>query len=194
MRTLHRGAGTVTLAVASPVDAAGTTLVGQVAAAYARAGASPVVVAVRPDDGGAALRAHLKGLDARVEVVADGAAAALAARAAGDTMVLVDLPELTFATETEASRALHADLAALGADELHLALPATTSAASADELAEMLEPLGLTHVALTQMDDTRRPGGGLGYCLRSGRGLSYVSGRDGVAPAGATAIAQLLLP
>lgn len=193
LRTLHRGAGSVTLAVTGPQGASGTTLVGQVAAAYAGVGAAPVVVAVRPQDGGAALRALLEGLDARVEVVADGAAAARIAGEAGDHMVLVDLPPLALGGTAEAA-ALAEDLAALGADELHLALPATTSAASADELAELLEPLGLTHVALTQMDDTRRPGGGLGYCLRSGRGLSYVSGRGGVTPASATAIAQLLLP
>ena len=42
--------------------------------------------------------------------------------------------------------------------EVHLALPATISAAAADELHGALAPLGITHVALTHADATARPG------------------------------------
>lgn len=195
LRTLgHRGQGALTLAVVGPVGAGTTTVVGHLAAAYARSGAVPVVViALRSPDGGAALRGRMAELGVAVETAIDGAhAKEIAARTAG-AMVLVDLPAVTLSAGTDTAD-LKRDLEALGADELHLALPATTSSASADELAVLLDPLGLTHVALTRMDDTRRPGAGLGFCISSGRPLSYLSVRGGIAPANATAVAQLLLP
>ena len=72
-------------------------------------------------------------------------------------LTLVDTPAAGPA-DAPRSPQLAADLRALGVDEVHLALPATISAAAADELASALAPLGITHVALTHADADRPPG------------------------------------
>ncbi|MGI8780681.1 MAG: hypothetical protein ACR2L8_11070, partial [Solirubrobacteraceae bacterium] len=86
------------------------------------------------------------------------------------------------------------ELRALGCTEVHLALPATVSAAAADELSAALAPLGLTHLALTHADQTARPGAPLELAVRTRRPLSYVATRDAVAPADPSALAAQLLP
>ena len=177
-----------------PAGTGVSTLVAHLAEAYARAGAfEVVVVAVRPGDGGELLQGRLAPLGVRVEVVEDGRQAQRVAAGSPGALVLVDLPALGLSQAAEL-HALRADLAELAAGELHLALPATTSSAAADEAATALDASGLTHIALTRMDDTQRAGGGLGYCLSSGRALSYLSARAGAAPASAAAAAQLLIP
>jgi hypothetical protein len=195
LRTLgRRGTGAACLAVAGPAGAGTTTVVAHLATAYARAAVLPVVViALRCEDHGEELRSRLAGLDVDVQAAADGAQARrIAARSAG-AMVLVDLPPVAVGAPSALAE-LAADVGALAPDELHLAMPATQSAAAADELAGHLDPLGLTHIALTRMDETQRPGAGLGFCLASGRPLSYLGARDGITPASAAAVAQLLLP
>jgi flagellar biosynthesis GTPase FlhF len=77
---------------------------------------------------------------------------------------------------------------------VHLALPATVSAAAADEISAALAPLGLTHLALTHADQTARPGAPLELAVRTRRPLSYVATRDEVAPADPAALAAQLLP
>ena len=74
------------------------------------------------------------------------------------------------------------DLRTLGVDEVHLALPATLSAAAADELAAALAPLGITHVALTHADQTARPGAPVELAVSGRRALSYVCSRDAIEP------------
>lgn len=190
----HRGPGGLTLAVTGPAAEQSEALVGQLAAAYATAGVLPVVVvALRSAEVGAALADRLDGTDARVELAVDGRQAREIADGTPGAMVLVALPPVASASDAVAT-ALASDLDDLAADELHLALPATSSAAVADELAELLDPLGLTHVALTDTDATRRPGAGLGFCLATGRAISYLCSRDAIAPATATAVADVLLP
>ncbi len=80
------------------------------------------------------------------------------AGALSHALVVVDTPAVSPGDAAEVGR-LAADLEALGLDEVHLALPSTYSGAAAAELAERLDPLRLTHVALTHLDETTRVGG-----------------------------------
>ena len=78
---------------------------------------------------------------------------------------------------------------------MHLALPATLSAAAADELASALAPLGITHVALTHADQTARPGAPVELAVTGRRALSYVCTREEIAPRRRpTTLAKQLLP
>ena len=109
-------------------------------------------------------------------------------------MTLIDTPATGPSHGAPHVKALAADLKALGATEVHLALPATLSSAAAGEVAAALAPLGPTHVALTHSDETARPGAPLELALHAGRPLSYVCSRDGATPADPAALAQQLLP
>ena len=94
-------------------------------------------------------------------------------------ITLIDTPAAGPSTTAAEIKALAADLKALGA-EVHLALPATLSAAAADEVAAALAPLGAD---ATSRSRTRtrpsRPGAPLELALAAGRPLSYVCSRDG---------------
>ena len=187
------GPGPRTLALAGAGGAGKSAAAEQLAAAYARADAEVVVVALRSADGGCGLAARLEPLGVSV-VAADSAEQAtrrLARRQAA--LTIVDTPSAGPADRAAVAQ-LAADLRALGVDEVHLTLPATLSAAAADELAVALAPLGLTHVALTHADQTARPGAPIELALRGGRALSYVCTREEIAPADPDALAKQLLP
>jgi flagellar biosynthesis GTPase FlhF len=91
-------------------------------------------------------------------------------------------------------KALAAELKALGAAEIHLALPATLSASAAQEVAGALAALGPTHVALTHTDETARPGAPLELAIGARKPVSYVCAREDLDPADPGALAQQLLP
>jgi hypothetical protein len=55
-------------------------------------------------------------------------------------------------------------------------------------------PLGITHVALTQTDQTARPGAPVELAITGRRALSYASTREAIAPADPADLARLLLP
>ena len=82
----------------------------------------------------------------------------------------------------------------LEVNEVHLTLPATLSAAAADELSEALRPLGATHVVLSHADETKRPGAPIELALKAGHPLSYICARAGVRPADPAELAEQLLP
>lgn len=171
-----------------------TTAVGHLAAAYAAAGSLPVLaVALRTADGGAALRSRLAPAGVAVHAAEDGAEARRILDVARGAMVIVDTAPVSL-RDRERIAALAADLAALDLHEVHLALPATLSAAASAELARALGDVGLTHVALTKADETEHPGAPVGFCITSGGPLSYVCERDGIAPADAAALALRLIP
>ena len=130
-----------------------------------------------------------------VSVIAAGDAAQAERRLARRTplLTLIDTPA-TGPGDKASVAALAADLQALGATEIHLTLPATLSAAAADELSGALAPLGITHVALTHADQTARPGAPVELAMSTRKPLSYVCGREGAEPADAAAIARRLLP
>jgi flagellar biosynthesis GTPase FlhF len=170
-----------------------TSAAERLAAAYAAVDAEVVVVSLRGADGGAGLAARLA--PAGVSVVAadsaEEAARRLARRQA--TLTIVDAPSAG-PSDRAAVTQLAGELKALGVTEVHLALPATLSAAAADELAAALAPLGLTHVALTHADQTARPGAPVELAVSGRRALSYVCSRDAIEPADAETLAKQLLP
>lgn len=188
------GPGARTLAFVGSAGAGKTTAAGNLGAAYARAGTLPVlVVSLRPADGGAALRERLEPVGITVRVSADGADARRAMDAAHGAMVIVDTPPITV-RDRHTVAALCADLKELGPEEVHLAVPATQSSAAATELAQVLEPAGLTHVAVTRSDETDLPGAAIGFCIATGGSLSYLCERDAIMPADPILLAQRLLP
>jgi len=82
--------------------------------------------------------------------------------------------------------------------EIHLTLPATVSTASARELVADLQPLGISRIALTHLDETSHIGGAVEVAIRGGKPFSYVGSGTGVAeglePADPDALAALVLP
>lgn len=192
-------AGGRSLALIGPGGSGKTLCTARIAAAYASGSDLPVVcIALRPSDGGAELRSLVEPLGVGVTVVESGdEARAHVAGALSHALVVVDTPAVSPGDVAEVGR-LAADLHALGLDEVHLTLPSTYSGAAASELADSLTPLGLTHFALTHLDETTRVGGLLDSVIDSGRPLSFVSqGRDvpgGLEPADAHDIASLVLP
>ena len=181
------------IAVAGAGGAGKTALVAKLAAAYAAADHEVVVVALGARDGGCAVAAELEPLGVSVIAAGDAATAVRRLRHREPLICLIDTPPLG-AGDARGAATLAGELRALGCTEVHLALPATVSAAAADELSAALAPLGLTHLALTQADQTARPGAPLELAIRTRRPLSYVATRDEVAPADPVALAAQLLP
>ena len=171
-----------TLAFVGAGGAGKTSAAERLAAAYARADADVVVVVAALDR--RRLRPRLAARAARrlassPPTTAEQAARRLAGREVG--LTIVDTPAAGPADRAAVAR-IAADLRTLGVDEVHLALPATLSAAAADELAAALAPLGITHVALTHADQTARPGAPVELAVSGRRALSYVCTRDEIAP------------
>jgi flagellar biosynthesis GTPase FlhF len=181
------------IAIAGGGGAGKTSLICGLAAAYAQADHEVVVVALQSSDGGCAAAATLEPLGVSVIAATDAAQAARRLRHREPLITLIDTPALG-AASGPAAAALAGELRAMGATEVHLALPATISAAAADELSDALGPLGLTHVALTHADETARPGAPVELAISTKRPLSYVSTRDEVVPADPASLAALLLP
>jgi flagellar biosynthesis protein FlhF len=187
------GPGPRTLAFVGPGGAGKSSAAERLAAAYAQADAEVIVVALRASDGGCGLAARLEPLGVSVIAAADAEQAArrLARREAA--LTIVDAPAAGPGDRTAIAR-LADELRALSVDEIHLTLPATLSAAAADELASALAPLGITHVALTHADQTARPGAPVELAVTGRRALSYVCTREAIEPADPTALAGRLLP
>jgi flagellar biosynthesis GTPase FlhF len=181
------------IAVAGAGGAGKSALIGKLAAAYAAADHEVVVVALQSRDGGVALAAELEPLGVSVIAASDAAQASRRLRRREALVTLIDTPALG-SGDARAAAALATELRALGATEVHLALPATVSAAAADEVAAALAPLGLTHLALTHADQTARPGAPVELAVRTRRPLSYVATRDGVEPADPATLAAQLVP
>ena len=185
------GAGPRTIAVIGGGGAGKTSAIAHLAAAYAGAGADVAVIALRGDGD---LAHRLQPLGVAVIAAEDAAQATERLGARRPLITLIDTPATGPSHGAPDIKALAADLKALGATEVHLALPATLSAAAAGEVAAALAPLGPTHVALTHSDETARPGAPLELALHAGRPLSYVCSREGATPADPSALAQQLLP
>jgi flagellar biosynthesis GTPase FlhF len=182
-----------TLAFVGAGGAGKTSAAERLAAAYARADADVVVVSLRSMDGGSGLASRLEPLGVSVIAAdtADQAARRLVGREVG--LTIVDTPAAGLSDRAAVAR-IADDLRTLGVDEVHLALPATLSASAADELASALEPLGITHIALTHADQTARPGAPVELAITGRRALSYVCTREEIAPADADDLAKQLLP
>jgi flagellar biosynthesis GTPase FlhF len=187
------GPGPRTLAVVGAGGAGKSTVAERLAAAYSQADAEVVVVALRAPDGGNALATRLEPLGVSVIAAADADQAVRRLARRSPTLTIVDTPAAGPGDRAATAR-LEKDLRALGVDEVHLTLPATLSAAAADELASALAPLGLTHVALTHADQTARPGAPVELAVTGRRALSYVCTRDEIEPADPETLAKHLLP
>jgi flagellar biosynthesis GTPase FlhF len=187
------GGDTRVIAFVGAGGAGKTSATERLAAAYAKVDADVVVVALRSNDGGSGLASRLEPLGVSVIAADDAQQAAqrLARREA--TLTIVDAPAAGPADRAAVAR-IAGDLQALGVTEVQLALPATLSAAAADELAAALAPLGITHVALTHADQTTRPGAPVELAVTGRRALSYVCSRDAIEPVDPDALAKQLLP
>ena len=182
-----------TIAFVGGGGAGKTSAAEHLAAAYARVDAEVVVVALRSNDGGTGLASRLEPLGVSV-IAADDAQQArrrLARRQA--SLTIVDAPAAGPADRAAVAR-IAEDLRTLGVTEVHLALPATLSAAAAEELAAALAPLGVTHIALTHADQTARPGAPVELAVLRRRALSYLCTRAEIAPADPDNLAKQLLP
>jgi flagellar biosynthesis GTPase FlhF len=182
-----------TLAFVGAGGSGKTSATERLAAAYAAVDADVVVVALRASDGGVGLSSRLEPLGVSVIAAADAEQAArrLARREA--TLTIVDAPAAGPADKAAVAQ-IATDLRTLGVGEIHLTLPATLSAAAADELASALAPLGITHIALTHADQTTRPGAPVEQAVSGRRALSYVCSRDSIEPVDPDALAKQLLP
>jgi flagellar biosynthesis GTPase FlhF len=168
--------------------------IAHIATAYAAAGASVAVVALRSPDGGRALAAKLEPLGVSV-LTSDADVKPAKKRLDGSSplLTLIDTPAASPA-DAAGVATLAAQLKALGATEVHLALPATLSAQAGEELAAAMRPLGLTHLALTRADETTRPGAVVELAIALRRPLSYRCAYDGATPLDPGSLAQTLLP
>jgi flagellar biosynthesis GTPase FlhF len=182
-----------TIAFVGAGGAGKTSASERLATAYAKADADVVVVALRAGDGGVGLASRLEPLGVSVIAAdnAEQAARRIARREAA--LTIVDAPAAGPADRAAVNR-IADDLRTLGVNEVHLTLPATLSAAAADELASALAPLGITHIALTHADQTTRPGAPVELAVSGRRALSYVCSRDAIAPVDPDALAKQLLP
>jgi flagellar biosynthesis GTPase FlhF len=185
------GPGPRTLAFVGSGGAGKSSAVAHLALAYADAGADVAVIALR---GEGTLAGRLEPLGVSVIQADDAAQARKRLGARTPLVTVIDTPAAGPSYPPAHLKAIAADLQALGADEIHLALPATLSASAAGEVAAVLAPLGPTHVALTHTDETARPGAPLELALAAGRPLSYVCAREGAEPADPATLAQQLLP
>ena len=184
------GPGPRTIAIVGGGGAGKSSAIAHLAATYAASGAEVAVIELR---GNGSLAHRLQPLGVGV-ISASGAEQAVERLGAREPLItLIDTPATGPSAKAADIKALAADLKALGA-EVHMALPATISAAAAGEVAAALAPLNPSHVALTHTDETSRPGAPLELALAAGRPLSYVCSREGASPADPAALAAQLLP
>jgi flagellar biosynthesis GTPase FlhF len=184
------GGGPRTLAFVGAGGSGKSTACVHLASVYARAGATVAVIALRAGDEGRTLTAALEPLGVTVIATPDAVSVCDQLAAWQPDLTLIDAPSVR---PTEAA-ALAAELRALGATEVHLAVPATLSGAAGAELADKLAPARPTHLTLTHADETERPGAAVELALSRGLPVSYVSTREGVQPAEAAGLAETLLP
>jgi flagellar biosynthesis GTPase FlhF len=168
-----------------------TSTVAYIAASYVAVGADVAVVSLRGDT---TLAARLQPLGVAVIQAKDGEQAKKRLGAARPLLTLIDTPAVGLSSTPGEIKGLAAELRLLEVTEVHLALPATLSAAAADELSEALAPLGATHVVLSHADETKRPGAPIELALKAGHPLSYICTRAGVSPADPAELAAQLLP
>jgi len=180
-----------TIALVGGGGAGKTSTVAYIAASYVAVGADVAVISLRGDT---TLAARLQPLGVAVIQAKDGEQAKKRLGAARPLITLIDTPAVGLSSPPAEITVLAAELRLLEVNETHLALPATLSAAAADELAEALAPLGATHVVLSHADETKRPGAPIELALKAGHPLSYICARSGVSPADPAELAAQLLP
>jgi flagellar biosynthesis GTPase FlhF len=182
-----------TLAFVGAGGAGKTAAIAKLAAAYAAADAAVVVVALRTPAGGCDIAARLVPLGVSVIAAADAEEAARRLARRDGVLTLIDTAPAG-PGDRAAVATLAADLRALAVDEVHLTVPATLSAAAGDELAAAMAPVGVTHIALTHIDQTARPGAPVELAITGRRALSYAVSGEGIEPVDPFELARRLLP
>ena len=185
------GPGPRTLALVGGGGAGKTSAAANLVVAYASAGRHVAAIALGGPSGGRDLAARLEPLGIAVHSVDSGADARSVIARLRPLLAVVDVPG---DADPYAPGAVCPDLRQLHPDEVHLALPATLSAAAtADAYAERA-PSGVTHVAVTHADSPVPPGPCVGLALEHELPLSYLCSRAGVLPAAGADVAARLLP
>ena len=174
-----------------------THCVGHLAAAYAQSSGQPVAcVALRPRDGGSELALLLAPAGVPMRVATDGpSAAAHVAALRAHALVFVDTPAAQPRAKGDL-RTLQSELRAIGADEVLLTLPATSSAAAAEDLITATRRLGVSGLALTHADETDHLGPAVGTAIATELPFAYVSKQangSSLRPAAADELATALL-
>ena len=166
----------------------------RLAGAYAAGSRMPVAcVALGARDAGAELALLLAPSGVPLHTAATGADAAAAVAGMRDhALVLVDTPGVSPRAKGEL-RALHGELRALGADDVLLTLPATTSAGAARELVAAGRRIGASGVVLTHADETDHLGPAVGVAMEAGLPFAYVGQAEALRPAAAEELAGALV-
>ena len=185
------------VAFVGPGGSGKTHCVGHLAAAYASASGQPVAcVALRPRDGGAELALLLAPAGVQMRIATDGpSAAAHVAALRAHALVLVDTPAAQPRAKGDL-RTLQSELRAIGADEILLTLPATTSAAAAHDLVGATRRLGVSGIALTHTDETDHLGPAVGTAIATELPFAYLAKQangSSLRPAVADELATALL-
>jgi flagellar biosynthesis GTPase FlhF len=113
--------------------------------------------------------------------------------AAGHLLTVVDTPAVSPAAAADV-RALARQLRRIGPCEVHVAVPATLSAAAVARLLDGLAPLKPAAIALTHLDEVDHAGPVVDAAMQRGLALSYCCDAGALAPADPTALAVRLLP
>jgi hypothetical protein len=135
--------------------------------------------------------AYDAGSDLDVTVV-DLATTHLPEPAAEGVVTVVDTPAVSPAAATD-TRALARQLRRLGPCEVHIAVPATLSAAAVRRLLDGLAPLKPAAIALTHLDEVDHAGPVIDEAIARGLPLSYCSDAVGVVAADPAALAARVL-
>jgi flagellar biosynthesis GTPase FlhF len=109
---------------------------------------------------------------------------------AAGVVTVVDTPAVSPAAAVD-TRALARQLRRLGRCEVHIAVPATLSAAAVRRLLDGLAPLKPAAIALTHLDEVDHAGPVIDEAIARGLALSYCSDADAVVPADPAALAAL---
>jgi len=185
------GPGARTMAFVGAGGSGKTSTAANLAVAYASAGSRVLCIALGDETDGRGLARRLKPLGIPVRVVGTGEAAGeLIARERPDLTVI----DVCDSADPAGLEALQSDLRAIDPDEVHLAVPATLSAAAAREEHSRQRILGVSHLCLTHADSTAHPGAPLALALDRDLPVSFLCTRASIAPADAEALADRLLP
>ena len=182
------------VAFVGPGGAGKTQCTAHLAGAYAAADRIPIAcVALAPRDAGAELALLLAPGGVPLHTAYTGAEAAdRVAPFRTNALVLVDTPAVSPRAKADL-RALHAELRALGADDVLLTLPATTSAGATRELIAAGRKLGASGIVLTHADETEHLGPAVGVAMEAGMPFAYVGRARALQPAAAEELAAALV-
>jgi hypothetical protein len=182
-----------TIAVAGGPGSGRTSAVGALCRAYTAEHRSVLVVALRPTDDGAALRAAVAGTRAQVFVAQDGEEIARVRDARDADVCLIDTPVIRKG-RAKLIATVTADLQAAGADEIHLAIPGTDAAVGVTATIDAFAELGADALLMTHRDLADRPGGVVSGAILRRLPVSYVTDGRGIALADPAGLARMVQP